>query len=122
MLCKLLGVIMGDNRSKDQFPGQLETERFLHLLTANHHRIYAFIMTLVPNSNDADDIMQETTTVMLKKFGEFELGTDFVAWGIAVAHYVILSFKNNLIIGFTKPIMFNFCPALFILIRHTTCL
>jgi hypothetical protein len=32
-----------------------KTELFVGLLTANHHRIYAFFLSLVPNDFDADD-------------------------------------------------------------------
>ncbi|MCD6296824.1 MAG: sigma-70 family RNA polymerase sigma factor [Deltaproteobacteria bacterium] len=72
-----------------------QTKHFVHLLTANQHRIYAYILSVLANSSDADDVMQEATTVMLRKFGEFQPGTDFVAWGMTIAHYSILSFKNK---------------------------
>ena len=71
------------------------TERFLHLLMANHQRIYAFILGMVFNGSDADDVMQETTIVMWRKFAEFELGTDFVAWGVTIAKYQVLVFRQK---------------------------
>ena len=72
-----------------------QTENFLHLLMANHRRIYAFILGMIANRSDADDLMQETTTVMWRKFGEFEGGTDFVAWGVTIAKYRILNYRQK---------------------------
>jgi RNA polymerase sigma-70 factor (ECF subfamily) len=58
----------------------IDGREFIRLLTANQSRIYAYIVSLVPNFNDADDIMQETTTMMWERKEDFESGTDFVAW------------------------------------------
>ena len=68
---------------------------FVSLLTANQRRIFAYIMSLVANVNDADDILQETVQMMLKKFHEFELGTDFLAWGVTIAYYRVLDFRKQ---------------------------
>ncbi len=79
--------------SKQNVNGNIQD--YVQLLSANQHRIYAYILSMLHNSSDADDIMQETAVVMLDKFSEFKVGTDFVAWGIAIAHYRILKFRNN---------------------------
>ena len=71
------------------------TEVFLSLLMANQRRINSYILSLVPNFNDADDIMQETITVMWRKFEGFEIGTDFAGWGLKVAYYCILNYRKN---------------------------
>lgn len=39
-------------------------EQFLRLLMLNDKRIYAYILSFVPNVTDADDIMQESSAVM----------------------------------------------------------
>ena len=70
-------------------------ERFLRLLRENQNKIYAYILSQVQNRNDADDIMQETTTVIWRKFDDFEPGTNFSAWAIQVARLFILRFFDN---------------------------
>lgn len=70
-------------------------ENFVTLLTANQRKIFAYIMSLVANVNDADDIMQETAKVMLKEFNQFQLGTDFLAWATTIAHYRVLDFRKK---------------------------
>ena len=68
---------------------------FVRLLTANYARIYAYIITMVPNDTDADDIMQETATVMWENFSRFEPGTNFVSWAVTIAKFQILNFRKK---------------------------
>ncbi len=76
-------------------PGGAQTERFLHLYGSNQKRIYAFILTLVSNWDDADDLMQATIGLMWQKFGEYELGTNFSAWGIRIARYKVMEYYRK---------------------------
>lgn len=65
------------------------------MLMLNDKSIYAYILSLVRNTSDADDIMQETLAVMWRKFSNFTAGMDFVAWGMTIARYQILSFYKK---------------------------
>ncbi|MCP4451227.1 MAG: sigma-70 family RNA polymerase sigma factor [Planctomycetes bacterium] len=65
---------------------------FVNQLTACQHRIYAFILTLVPNWSDADDLMQETTEVMWRKFQDEGQINHFCAWGKGIARNKIMNF------------------------------
>ena len=78
---------MSSNRKK--------TEVFLSLLMANQRRINSYVLSVVPNLSDADDIMQETITVLWRKFDKFQVGTDFASWGMKVAYYCILDFRKK---------------------------
>ena len=71
-----------------------EYEDFLRLILENKSRIYGYILRLVPNRAAADDLMQETTLVMWEKFAQFEMGTNFSAWGIQVARLKILQYRT----------------------------
>jgi len=70
-------------------------ELFLRLLLSNESRIFSYILRLVPNFADAEEIMQETSGIMWRKFGQFESGTDFVAWAIQIAQYRILDYRRK---------------------------
>ncbi|MBN1361815.1 MAG: sigma-70 family RNA polymerase sigma factor [Sedimentisphaerales bacterium] len=72
-----------------------KTNKFLRLLMGNQKRIYAFILGMVPNHEDADDLFQETILVMWSKFDSFTRGTSFTAWGMTVAKYQILSARKR---------------------------
>ena len=70
---------------------------FVSLMSVNQRRILAYIITLVPNRSDAEDILQETTALMWEKKNDFIPGTDFVAWGIRIAYHKILNFRKKTI-------------------------
>ncbi len=72
-----------------------EYEDFLRLILENKSRIYGYILRLIPNRVVAEDLMQETTLVMWEKFAQFEMGTNFSAWGIQIARLKILQYRNT---------------------------
>ncbi|MCK4628907.1 MAG: sigma-70 family RNA polymerase sigma factor [Sedimentisphaerales bacterium] len=84
-----------DEKDEEKSENQVPADRFFHLIMANQRQIYGYILKLVPIWNDADDIFQETTKIMWKKFDKFVAGTDFVAWGINIARYNILNFRKK---------------------------
>ena len=71
-----------------------KNEQFLSLFIRNQKRIYGFIASLVPNAVDSDDLMQETMMVMWNHFEEFKIGTDFAAWGMAIARRKIMKYRS----------------------------
>jgi len=71
------------------------TEEFVGLFTLNARRIYGFILSLQPNVADADEIFQETSTVLWRKFEQFESGTDFLAWACQIARYKVMSLRQR---------------------------
>lgn len=83
---------MVDNTDKTN---TLKTQDFLAHYVQNQKRIYGYILSVVANWSDADDIMQETTTLMWQKFNEFQVGTSFSGWGIQIAKYKILEFRRS---------------------------
>jgi RNA polymerase sigma-70 factor (ECF subfamily) len=58
-------------------------------------RLNAYILTLVPNLADADDVLQETNATLLRKQVEFELGTHFWPWACRVAYFEVLAFRRR---------------------------
>ncbi len=79
-------------------------QTFETLLAQYQHRIYAYVLTYVPHRSDADDIMQETAMLMWQKFETFQTGTDFVAWGIAIARNFVLKLQSK---QYDKRIIFS---------------
>lgn len=60
---------------------------------------------MVPNFNDADDIMQETSATMWERKEDFESGTDFVAWGRRIAYFKVLDYRKR--IQRTRKVVFS---------------
>ena len=66
-----------------------QSEQFVELLTRHHQRIFLFILSMVPNQNEAEEILQETNLILWRKFNEFEPGTNFKAWAFRVAYHKV---------------------------------
>jgi len=85
---------MKQDQGNSEFPDDKRMS-FVNLLTANHNRIYAYIITMVPNDSDADDIMQETAAVMWQNYDRFEPGTNFVSWAVTIAKFQVLNYRKK---------------------------
>jgi len=64
----------------------------MRLYLQNQRRIYGLILALVPNGPDADDILQETCSVLWQKFDEFDPGTNVAAWSLRIAPYLVMAY------------------------------
>lgn len=82
----------GEPRASGESPG-LRDERFLMLYNAAYQRIYAYVFSLLADRSDACDAMQETSLVLLRRFGDFQPDASaglsesesFVRWGCGIA-------------------------------------
>lgn len=68
---------------------------FLRMFLQNERRLYAYILTLLPQRADADDVLQETSLVMWDKFDADAPPTEFLAWGRRVAYNKVLDFYKK---------------------------
>jgi RNA polymerase sigma-70 factor (ECF subfamily) len=74
---------------------QVENSQFLTLLTTHQRRLIGFLRTLVPNRNDAEEILQEVNVYIWEHADEFEPGTDFAAWALKIAHFCVLTARKR---------------------------
>ena len=84
-----------NNKNQDTASRDQKVREFVSLLTSQQARIYSYILSLAPNFNDADDILQDTTKFMWERFDEFILGTDFLAWAKKIAYFLIMEHFRN---------------------------
>lgn len=70
-------------------------DKFLRSFTASELAIRAYVRRLVPTRSDADDVMQEVSVVLWKKFGEFREDGDFRSWAFGVARYAALAWRRD---------------------------
>jgi RNA polymerase sigma-70 factor (ECF subfamily) len=70
------------------------TEAFVSLFAQNQYEIHSFVLTLVPNRADADDVMQTASIVLWRKFDQFMPGTNFVAWACQIARLEVQNFRR----------------------------
>ena len=53
----------------------VDVEEFVRLLMAHERQIFTYILTLLPHVADAEDVLQETSIVLWRKFPEYQAGT-----------------------------------------------
>jgi len=58
--------------------------------------LYNFARWLVRNSNDAEDLVQETYLKALRSFASFQPGTNFRAWMFRILKNTFLSSRSTL--------------------------
>jgi RNA polymerase sigma-70 factor len=76
-------------------PSDVDREEFARLFSRNARRIYGFIMTLVFNHHDAEEVFQNTNVVLWNKFADFQPGTNFFAWASRIAYFEVLSLMKQ---------------------------
>lgn len=70
-------------------------EEFVFQLARHERLLGAYVMTMVPHPQDADDILQEAKVVMWRHFAKFEPGTNFGAWARKIAFHQVLAYRKR---------------------------
>ncbi len=70
-------------------------DEFMSLFLEHQPRIYGYVRSLLFQKSDADDVMQETASVLWKKFDQFERGTHFDRWAMRVAFNQVRYFRQK---------------------------
>ena len=65
------------------------------LLAQSQPRLKAYILSLLSNTSDADDILQETNTYILTHLEKFERGSNFKAWAFQIAFFRVKSYIRD---------------------------
>lgn len=69
--------------------------QFTDQLRQCHRRLFNYVFTLVRDINDAQDVFQETTILLWRKYDEFQQGTNFAAWAFSVAQFKASEFLRS---------------------------
>ena len=80
----------------DQSPS--DHEAFLRLFTKFEGNLRAFVASLLPTREGVDDVMQESSVVLWRKFLDFDQGgadSDFLGWAVMIARYEVLKYRRR---------------------------
>ncbi|MEC8421127.1 MAG: sigma-70 family RNA polymerase sigma factor [Verrucomicrobiota bacterium] len=80
---------------------------FSHKLTKIQKSLYGFILSLVPNHNEAEDILQETNLILCKKAKEYDPSGHFQGWAFKIARFQVMRFLTK-----TKRNKLQFCSEI----------
>jgi RNA polymerase sigma-70 factor, ECF subfamily len=70
-------------------------EQFVQLFAKHQRGIQAYVWTLVLNRTDCDDLMQETSVSLWRKWPEFDPQRDFFRWACGIAFIEVLRFRRK---------------------------
>jgi RNA polymerase sigma-70 factor, ECF subfamily len=71
------------------------TTEFLRLLAMHERRLTAYVVSLVPNWTDAEDIVQQTRLRLWEQFKDYDREKDFGLWACVIARYQVLAFRTR---------------------------
>jgi RNA polymerase sigma-70 factor, ECF subfamily len=67
---------------------------FVRLLAEHERRLAAYVHTLIPLWQDAEDVLQNTKIRLWEQFDSFKPNSDFAAWAITVATYMVRAHRT----------------------------
>lgn len=70
-------------------------ERIAALLMRHRTALYAYLLAAVRNPHDAEDLLQEVSVTVIRRWDAFEPGTSFPAWSREIARRHILDFAGR---------------------------
>ena len=70
-------------------------DEFMQLFLEHQPKIHAYVRSLLYQRADADDVMQETASVLWRKFDQFEKGTRFDRWAFRTAYHQVRYFRQK---------------------------
>jgi RNA polymerase sigma-70 factor (ECF subfamily) len=75
---------------------QSETQKkFVERFLKEQHRIFGYVVTLVPQRADAEEIFQETSLLLWEKWEEFDQTRDLLPWACGIAHNVVRNYLRK---------------------------
>lgn len=78
----------------DAEPPDSEHEEFVRLLNGAHRQVLSYLVSILGNRHDAEDVFQRASVTLWRKFSTFERGTNFAAWASTVAFYEARNFQR----------------------------
>lgn len=72
-----------------------QTAEFLAFFSLHERRIKCYILALVTNWQDAEEVTAETNARLWQQFGEYDRSKDFGSWACTIAYYQVLTFRKR---------------------------
>jgi RNA polymerase sigma-70 factor (ECF subfamily) len=70
-------------------------DQFVERFVRSQDRIYAYVATMLPNRSDAEEVFQQTSLILWKKWRQFDAARDFVSWACGMAHNEVRNFLRK---------------------------
>jgi RNA polymerase sigma-70 factor, ECF subfamily len=75
----------------------VRVDKFMQFYAQHQRRLYVYLLSLVHNVADAEELLQETSYILWRKFDEFQNrpGAGFAAWACRVGYFEALKFREG---------------------------
>jgi RNA polymerase sigma-70 factor (ECF subfamily) len=71
------------------------SELLVRLLIRHQDDLFRYIFCLLPNREDAQDVLQETSVAIYRKFASYDEAKPFLAWAFGFAHLEVLKHRER---------------------------
>lgn len=73
----------------------LNSDEFIERFVSVQSQVYGYIVSLLSNRADADDLFQQTSLVLWKKREQYEPSRNFTSWAFGIAHNEVRNFLRQ---------------------------
>lgn len=74
---------------------QTSQDAFAERFVRHQGRVYAYIATLLPQRSDAEDVFQQTSLILWRRWNEYDTDRPFLTWACGIAHNVVRNFLRS---------------------------
>jgi RNA polymerase sigma-70 factor (ECF subfamily) len=85
----------GTSEGGDSLAADQRRDAFARLFAKYDRWLFAYLVTLLGNPAQAEEVFQEVCVVVWRIYDQFELGTDFVKWVSVIAHNQVRKFRRQ---------------------------
>jgi RNA polymerase sigma-70 factor (ECF subfamily) len=68
---------------------------FVRLLTQSHEEVLRYVLALVPDAGEAQEVLQDTAVALWQKFGDYDPAQPFVPWACRFAWNHVLKHRHR---------------------------
>ena len=87
--------IMGKAMAHEASQDSARHDDFLRRFTTAQPALRRFILAQIPNDPEAEDILQETSLVLWRKFAQYNPEKSFTAWAMGIARNEVLHARRS---------------------------
>ena len=79
----------------DAVPDPALYESFVQVFVRHEPALRSFIRPLVRTWDDVEEVMQQTSLILWRKYVDFQPGSDFLSWSCTIARFEVLKFRRS---------------------------
>jgi RNA polymerase sigma-70 factor (ECF subfamily) len=75
---------------------QSDQDSFAELFVTSQTRIFGFIATMLPNRTEAEEVFQQTSLILWKKWAQYDAERNFLSWACGIARLEVFNHLRRL--------------------------